>query len=253
MDRTKTEEKAGERFSNGDINSEAEFGKVILEVYDDVLGVYGKNIFTSQVMPRLLRLYGNNFRKMGERALDLIDEGGSRKGSEIDKYFSSVLVKELESKGKMVSMFDLGMIINDTILECEEEFQLKYSSPYNVIGAVIYGSFVQGNQQPNSDLDILYLVRWKNPDGISNLDRLDYVDDFDPKEDFDFCEHFENKIRKRLKIKIDNFNGSVVLEDKDKLLDLLYGSSNIIGGRYQVASPFNWIHEKVAEYIKDRK
>jgi hypothetical protein len=102
-------------------------------------------------------------------------------------------------------------------------------------------------------LDILYLVRWENPKGISDLDRLDYIDDFHPKEDFDFCEHFEGKLRRQLRLKIDNFNGSVVLDDKDKVLDLLYGNSHVIEGKYQVFSPFDWVQDKVAEYTADRK
>ena len=97
------------------------------------------------------------------------------------------------------------------------------------------------------------MVRWENPDGICNLDGLAYVESFEPRKDFDACAHFENEVGMKLRLEIDNWcSGSVVLDDREELVELLFGDTSPIEGNYIVISPYRWVHEKVEKYCVDK-
>lgn len=244
---TLIEREASERFFFNEITSFQGFMKEITAVYESVCGEHGKQTFFEKVIPLLQELYSTNIRKMGLKALEIIDKGSSKKPSEIDKYFDGILLQKIREKNRILSFSEIEKTINSTILAEQNVFQKRFSCDYGIIGVVVIGSYANGNPNPESDLDLLYVMHKKNKCFVEDLHKIKYINNFNPQEDFKFESHFQSKLEKKLKKTIDF---GVVLElDKKENFDIINKDSNNKPRNYKIISPYKWVHKTIEEYI----
>ncbi len=249
---TQIEEESERRLEGRDINTLRDFRKEIKKVFDIVCGEHGREAFFSLVIPRLKEIYRNNFKEMGLKALSIMDEGASKKPSEIEDYFSSVLIEELEKSKRNKRLSEIEKIICKTLLKQEQEFEDLFDIEHNVVGAIIYGSYATGNQHLDSDLDLFYLVRSEKEGFLSNVEDINYLEDFDPTRDIDFCEYFRTRLDEIRLVK-DEIISPISIYNKERLLKILFDESEPVKGKFKVASPYLWVHNKIKEYIKVHK
>ena len=81
------EQKLLRRLNKGKISSASQFQHEVLKVFEAICGSHGRKEFEESVIPGLIDLYGNDFKSAGFKALEIIDEGASKKPTEIGDYF----------------------------------------------------------------------------------------------------------------------------------------------------------------------
>lgn len=136
---TLMEQEARESFSKMEVKSVDELIIRIGKIFSEVCGEYGATEFNEYVIPAVLKIYGDNYRKAGIRLLEVIDEGAEQNPKNIGNYFkNAVSASELEyaEKNKDAIISELITTINTLILEAREEYGEQYKG---VIAVIILG------------------------------------------------------------------------------------------------------------------
>lgn len=107
--------------------------------------------------------------------------------------------------------------INKTVQEAQTEFQEELHTSYDIVGAIIYGSWARGDVHKDSDLDLFV---------ITSQDPVDLTWDF------------MNRLRKnglRMKIEIESH---VLTSDKEGIEAIVAKKALLIGEHARVVTPY---------------
>lgn len=228
MERTQAELGLEELLETGRITTYEKLEEELLRVLDEVCGDCGIEEFTEYVLPQLAEVYGNNHRAAGLEALRIIDKGAQKTSREIGDYFRTALQEKLKKKlhSFTFSLFGIELTINSLIHELDTQHRKEFGTHYNICGAILFGSWVRGNNHPESDLDVFYLTREPNNG---------FVDDF------------SDKLSDILKLPIDNFHRGRKFDDALALREILYGENGVVKGQFKVCSPYAFVHAAIKQ------
>lgn len=126
----------------------------------------------------------------------------------------------------LLNLSEIEKIVNETILEQAEIEEEMGIVEYNVVGIVVYGSYVKGLQTPESDIDYIILTR----DNDSS-----HVDDF------------RGILADELMIRPDDGLSSCQYTDAECLRSYL----DLLGGHYKVISPYEKVKKFVESVLKE--
>lgn len=176
--RFELESKAHLEAINGTIADDETLCRRMLESYEEVCGLLGKDVFEQNTLPRALKLMRGKYRTMTRELLRIIEHGSLLTGQEIGPFLADVIpdvdsnYQEQCEKYREKKLQALSEAIKNSFGKIG-----RCGIPCNIIAAVVYGSMAKEDNHIFSDVDFNAFMNAKEPRSLvvfqKELRRLD--------------------------------------------------------------------------------
>lgn len=224
---TTLEAAATKLFEELKVNDAQTLDDIISVVFEEVCGESGKEVFFAETLPAVKLVYSTNYAKAGMRLLDIINKGAELKVDEIDNHFrTAVSPREIEFAYKPKDEVVSGIFaeINASILQKQRE----HGEGRGIVAVIVYGSFARGNFYLGSDLDICYVS--------ASPVQEEYIQEKGVY--VRYAQDFGETLSRRIRHPLDNFSGTIFIDDTDSLAYLVSGEDSLVKEDFVVVSPY---------------
>jgi predicted nucleotidyltransferase len=159
------------------ISNDEGLAAVMLESYQRVCGLVGRDVFQSTTLPRALRLMKGKYRTMTRELLRIIEHGSSLRRHEIGSFLENVLPETGPDYEKQCEKYRKEMLekLSEALNKSFGRLgrcQIKC----DVVAAVVYGSMAKQDNHTYSDVDFKTFTHTQKGSSIyifqRELDRL---------------------------------------------------------------------------------